>query len=540
MDLSIIIPSRNEMFLRETIQDIISNIEGNTEVIAILDGAWAEPPIPDHPRVTLIYHSESIGQRAATNEGAKLSQAKFIMKVDAHCAFDKGFDIKLMRDCQYQQTMVPRMYNLHAFNWLCACGNETYQGPTPTKCEKCGTTTGFTRKIIWKPRISRRADFMRFDSSMKFQYWGAFEKREEAKTDIAPQLCCVGACWMMHRQRYWDLGGLDESHGSWGQMGVEIACKSWLSGGEQVVNKKTWFSHMFRTQGGDFGFPYLIRGRDVEVARKRSRELWKNNKWSMAKHNLQWLLDKFKPIPDWHDKKKTIVYYTDNHCDEYILDACRKQLLKCSKLYDIQIISVSQKPLNFGHNIVVPLERSLLSMFRQILKGIESANSDIIFLAEHDVLYSPSHFDFIPTRKDIFYYDRNRWAVCADTGKAVFYQSNQVSHLCAYKEVMLKHYRRVVELVEKNGFKHEWGFSPPRGLPKGERIGKYDCYMAKSPSVDVRHSGALTRRRMDKSEFRSERSCRDWTESDSIPSWGVTKGRFKEFLKEMEGANHVA
>jgi len=46
-DLTILIPARNEIFLLNTIQDILQHIEGDTEIIAVLDGAWADPPIPD-------------------------------------------------------------------------------------------------------------------------------------------------------------------------------------------------------------------------------------------------------------------------------------------------------------------------------------------------------------------------------------------------------------------------------------------------------------------------------------------------------------
>ena len=74
-DLSILIPSRNEMFLARTIEDLLQNIRGKTEIIAVLDGQWAKPGINDHKDVTVIYHSESIGQRAATNEAARLSRA---------------------------------------------------------------------------------------------------------------------------------------------------------------------------------------------------------------------------------------------------------------------------------------------------------------------------------------------------------------------------------------------------------------------------------------------------------------------------------
>ena len=55
-DLSVVIPARSEMFLAKTVEDILLNIEGNTEIIVVLDGAWAAPPIKDDPRVTIIHH----------------------------------------------------------------------------------------------------------------------------------------------------------------------------------------------------------------------------------------------------------------------------------------------------------------------------------------------------------------------------------------------------------------------------------------------------------------------------------------------------
>ena len=67
-ELSILIPARQEMWLAKTVDDILSNIEANTEIIVVLDGAWADPGVINDPRVTIIYHSASIGQRAATNE----------------------------------------------------------------------------------------------------------------------------------------------------------------------------------------------------------------------------------------------------------------------------------------------------------------------------------------------------------------------------------------------------------------------------------------------------------------------------------------
>jgi hypothetical protein len=48
-DLSVLIPARNEMFLTQTIEDILSKIEADTEIIAVLDGQWADPPKPQNP-----------------------------------------------------------------------------------------------------------------------------------------------------------------------------------------------------------------------------------------------------------------------------------------------------------------------------------------------------------------------------------------------------------------------------------------------------------------------------------------------------------
>jgi glycosyltransferase involved in cell wall biosynthesis len=303
-DLSILIPARNEMFLNRTIQDILVHIRADTEIIVVSDGGYPLEPVIDNGRVHLVTCFEAIGQRAATNLAARISNAKYIMKCDAHCAFGKAFDKTLIKTIQEDWTVVPRMYNLHAFDWVCKkCGKRIYQGPKPDKCPDCNDSK-FEMSIVWKPRKSRRSDYMRFDKQFKFQYWASYEKQhpEEAKNKISDCMGCLGACFMMSRDRYWQLGGLDEAHGSWGQLGTEIACKSWLSGGRLVVNKNTWFSHMFRTNNKGFSFPYPITGKQVEKARKYSINMWKKNKWPKAKKPLSWLLDHFKPIPEWHDE----------------------------------------------------------------------------------------------------------------------------------------------------------------------------------------------------------------------------------------------
>jgi len=309
--LSILIPSRSEMFLSRTIEDILANIEADTEVIAVIDGESSEPPIPQHERVNVIYLTKSIGQRAATNLACKLSKAKYVIKVDAHCSFDKGFDRKMIEAFKItggDVTMVPIMRNLWAFDWKCYhCGWKKYQGPTPAKCEQCGKSNKIRRKMLWIGKRNPQSTSYCFDSTPHFQYFEDWKHRPQYDKDkkekgLTETMSLQGSCWMLTREKYWELGICDEAFGGWGSQGIEVAVKTWLSGGRVLVNHKTWYAHMFRTQGGDFGFPYPIRGADQDKARAYARNLFFDNNWPKQIHPLSWLVEKFWPVRGWADE----------------------------------------------------------------------------------------------------------------------------------------------------------------------------------------------------------------------------------------------
>lgn len=310
MDISIVIPGRNEQFLARTIQDILENIEADTEVIAVLDGEWAEPQIPQHERVNVIYLPESIGQRAATNVGVRLSRAKYIIKCDAHCAFDKGFDRKMLEAFKKvgdDVTMVPVMKNLHAFDWVCQdCNWTKYQGPTPKVCEKCGSAN-VLKIMVWKPKAHVNSTSYCFDKEPHFQYFEEYKHREPYLTDkksgFTETMGLQGSFFMATRDKYWelDLGG--ESFGSWGNQGLQLACDTWLSGGKVLVNHNTWYAHMFRTQGGDFSFPYEQSGRGVQRTKQKVWDDIKNMKRPKQIRPVSWLIEKFMPIPGWTTEK---------------------------------------------------------------------------------------------------------------------------------------------------------------------------------------------------------------------------------------------
>lgn len=310
-DLSILIPSRNEMFVSNTVEDILKNKRGKTEVIVGLDGAWAEPGIVDHPDVRIVYVSESRGQRGMTNTLARLSKAKYVAKCDAHCAYDEGFDVKLMEAMKDHDdwTVVPTMRNLHAFDWKCmTCGKKTYQGPTPgtpsskfSVCEDCGANN-FKRKVIWYPKPSPQSTSFCFDPEPHFQYFNEFKRRPEGQGDITPSMSLQGSFFMLTREKYWELNICDElTFGSWGSQGIEVACKTWLSGGQVMCVQTTWYAHMFRTQGGDFSFPYQQEQSKVNHAKSKAKELFFESKIENQKYPISWLVEKFWPVHRWTD-----------------------------------------------------------------------------------------------------------------------------------------------------------------------------------------------------------------------------------------------
>jgi glycosyltransferase involved in cell wall biosynthesis len=301
-DLSMLIPARNEQFLAQTVQDILQNIEADTEIIVTLDGEWANPPIPQHERVTVVYVPVSIGQRAATNIACKVAQGKYVMKVDAHCAFDKGFDRKLIEDMQDDWTVVPIMMNLHAFDWKCySCGKRWYQDTFAANankiCDNCGSKK-IKMKMVWKPRRGTRNRSFCFDTEPHFRYFSEYSCRPEGKGDLTETMSLQGSAFMLTREKYWELDICDEKLGNWGNQGIEVACKTWLSGGRVMVNQKTWYAHMFRTKP-QFGFPWLASGNEALQTKKNVRDLFWENKWDKAIYPLSWLIERFSPVPSW-------------------------------------------------------------------------------------------------------------------------------------------------------------------------------------------------------------------------------------------------
>lgn len=309
-ELSIILPARAEEFLAGTIERLLQNTSEKTEIIAVLDGEWANPPIAQHPRVNIVYVPQSIGQRKATNLGARLSNANYIAKMDAHCVVDEGFDTKMISFMEKHGdnvTAVPIMKNLWMFDWKCYhCGWKKYQGPKPEACGGCGKGDKIRRKMMWYAKPRPKSWSFCFDSTPHFQYFEDYKHRpgirERAGTEgWSESMSIQGSFFMATREKYWELELSGEELGSWGNQGIEVACKTWLSGGRVLINHETWYAHLFRTQP-QFGFPYRLPESEAQATKNR---VWKEilgGKIPGQKYKVSWLVEKFSPIPGWDEK----------------------------------------------------------------------------------------------------------------------------------------------------------------------------------------------------------------------------------------------
>ena len=281
MTVSVIIPSRNEQFLPRTVHGLLDRARGEVEVIAILDGDQKEPKLREDSRIKLLRHKRPLGMRACTNDGIAVAQGEYLMKCDAHCIFDYGYDVKLS-ECEENWLVIPRRYAIDGNRWVV---NEA-RGPVDYEhfnwpFYKEGHIGLYT--IPWNERRNNRYSDLSYsvDDQMAFQ----------------------GSCWLTTTSHFRNvIGRLDEEYfGMWAGEPQEMGLKTWLSGGRVVVNKKTWYAHLHK---GSAWRSYSKNRTDIRVGMARVVDYWMNNKWEDRKYDMEWLVDKFWPIPTWPDDWK--------------------------------------------------------------------------------------------------------------------------------------------------------------------------------------------------------------------------------------------
>ena len=209
--LSIIIPSYKDPLLNKTVESLLSNAEGEVEIICVMDGYWQAPV--DDPRVRVVHLGKNRGMRGAINAGVQVSSGEFLMRMDEHQIVGEGYDRILTETCEDNWIITPRRYFLDPVKW----------------------------EVMDLPPV----DFMKLKiSGGKFTGIAANGNDEPIQETMAMQ----GSCWVMKRS-WWNkvIGELQtEGYGPLIQDSHEMVFKTWKAGGKLMVNKNTWHAHKHR------------------------------------------------------------------------------------------------------------------------------------------------------------------------------------------------------------------------------------------------------------------------------------------------------
>lgn len=299
--VTIIIPTRNELYLSQTVDDIFAKARGDIEVIVSLDNYWPNPILADRPNLTIIHWGKRVGMRACINAGVELAHGDYIMKVDAHCMFQEGFDLALAADCDDDWIVVPRRYGLDSEAWQVRTDKpEKY----PVDYEYLEYPSRDKHKF-----------------GMHGKEWTA---RREARKDIDldENMIFQGSCWFMPTRYFMELcypmeqspyGVMGEKsiYGTFTNEAEEIGLKCWLSGGRVMTNKKTWYAHLYKGQGYRDKYLavmgekyYRLSSKELFEGNARATDYWFYNRWERRIHDLSWLIERFAPVPTWPTERE--------------------------------------------------------------------------------------------------------------------------------------------------------------------------------------------------------------------------------------------
>jgi hypothetical protein len=111
---------------------------------------------------------------------------------------------------------------------------------------------------------------------------------------IDDTLTCQASCWFMRKSFFKRMGFMrTDGYTGWGQEDVELALETWTKGARMVVNKNTWYAHLFK--GKTYGRYYRMNQEQHAASRRYAFDYW----CVKRKDDFMKALAKFMPIPNW-------------------------------------------------------------------------------------------------------------------------------------------------------------------------------------------------------------------------------------------------
>lgn len=220
----------------------------------------------------------------------------------------------------------------------------------------------------------------------------------------------------------------------------------------------------------------------------------------------------------------TILNYTSNAMPEKSHRNFQLELLKV--IGDTPLISVSQKPMDFGQNICVGgLGKSYYNLYYQQLIGLREVKTKWVAFAEDDSLYTQEHFSYRPPDEETVSYNKNFWFL--DT--AHFWTKGHIGTFGAIAatsyvlEALERRYERFPEeILPRNSQRWFWmdyGFDDRLGLKKCNT----EQFATEIPLITFAHYAGTY--------GKPHRRIRTSTQVDELPYWGNAR----ELRNKMEG-----
>lgn len=278
---SVLIPSREEPYLRPTVRDVLSQAVDDVEVIVVLDGWWPDPALDDDPRVRVLHWGTAQGLRPSINAAVQVATGDYLFKLDAHCALAHGYDAVLTAACGETDIVVPAKYSLAPETWT------RYREPW------------HYFYLTWPWGVNDKGEP---------KFWGLQDRnygpeynapRESLRVDDI--LSYQGSAWMLRRS-YWDRlvpQGMDTARYYYAQEPQELGLKAWLTGGRCRIVKDTWYAHLWKGKGHKRQF---LR----EKHRWNDAMVWSARHWLLDEEpgltrTFASLVEQFGPLPGWPD-----------------------------------------------------------------------------------------------------------------------------------------------------------------------------------------------------------------------------------------------
>ena len=212
---------------------------------------------------------------------------------------------------------------------------------------------------------------------------------------------------------------------------------------------------------------------------------------------------------------KTILYCSSNREKPEFEKKIQDTILENSE--GLPIVSVTQKPTDFGLNICVgEVGVSGFNLCRQLLIGCYASKTKYIVSTESDCLYPEDYFKFTPPRDDKCYRNTNTYLM--GYGRNVFWKKKEGG---TWAQVINREfYIRRLEFLLKGEQKwdaNKKNFPKEKGLPFFE---EFEYFETKNPCVSIKTGRGL--RRFSHSERNDIRE---------LPYWGKGLDIYEKYIK---------